>query len=149
MKKLLFLSLVFTVLLSAGLRRGDTFPAFTLSDQFGKKTVFSTKTHFILMAFEKEVSIETANFLKTRKKGFIQKKHLLYISDISSMPSFITSMFALPKMKQYPFSVLLIQDGFGKHFDRQAGKLTLYRVKNGMITEIDFVEPKKLSAFLE
>ena len=71
MKKLLFLSLVVTVLLSAGLRTGERFPVFTLPDQFGKKITFNAKTHYILMAFEKEVSIETADFLKAQKKGFV------------------------------------------------------------------------------
>jgi len=148
MKKLLLLSLLLTAILSAGFHRGEKFPSFTLSDQFGKQHAMTPQIHFILMAFEKDVSIETADFLKAQKKGFMEKKQILYISDISNMPAFLSSMFVFPKLKKYPFSVLLIEDDFGKRFDRQAGKLTIYKVKNGVITDIHFVEPKKLSTFL-
>lgn len=149
MKRLIFLSLVLTAVLSAGFRTGEKFPNFTLSDQFDKQITFNTKIHFILLAFEKEVSIETATFLKDQKKDFMQKKQILYISDISKIPALLASMFAVPKLKKYPFSVLLIQDDFGKQFDRQVGKLTLYKIKNGVITDMKFVRPKKLSAFLD
>jgi len=149
MQKLLLLSLLLTAILSAGFHRGEKFPSFTLSDQFGKQHVMTPRIHFILMAFEKEVAIETAAFLKKQKKEFMQKKQIVYISDISTMPSFITSMFALPKMKKYPFPVLLIQDDFGKKFDSQTGKLTIYTVKKGVITDIGFIKPNKLSAFLD
>ena len=149
MKKILTVSLVFSVMLFAGFKVGDTFPALHLSDQFEKQTDVTNQTRYILMAFEKDVSVETANFFKKQPKGFLEKKHLLYISDISSMPSFITSMFALPKMKKYPFSVLLINDDRGKVFDKKEGLLTRYTLKHHKITAIDFLSPKQLGTDLK
>ena len=149
MKKLFFLSLLLTVTLFAELKRGDHFPVLNLSDQFGKSMAVNSGTRTVLMAFEKETAINTAAFFKQQKKGFMAEKHVRYISDISSMPSFITSMFALPKMKKYPFSVLLIRDDKGKVFARKEGKVTRYSLKNRVITRIDFLDPKKLSDVLE
>ncbi|MCW8822400.1 MAG: hypothetical protein OQK45_09230, partial [Sulfurovum sp.] len=57
--------------------------------------------------------------------------------------SFITSMFALPKMKKYPFSVILINDDFGNQFNRQEGKVTIYTLKNNKIQSIDFLTPEE------
>ena len=149
MKKILTVSLVFSVMLFAGLKVGDTFPTLHLNDQFEKQTDVTNQTRYILMAFEKDVSVETANFFKKQPKGFLEKKHLLYISDISSMPSFITSMFALPKMKKYPFSVLLINDDRGKVFDKKEGLFTRYTLKHHKITAIDFLSPKELDKVLK
>jgi len=144
MKKILTVSLVFSVMLFAGLKVGDTFPTLHLNDQFEKQTDVTNQTRYILMAFEKDVSVETTNFFKKQPKGFLEKKHLLYISDISAMPSFITSMFALPKMKKYPFPVLLINDNRGEQFDKKNGVLTRYTLKHHKITAIDFILPKDL-----
>ncbi len=145
MKKIVTLSLVFSVMLFAGFKVGDTFPTLHLSNQFEKQTDVTNKTRYILMAFEKDVSVETADFFKKQPKGFLEKKHLLYISDISSMPSLITSMFALPKMKKYPFPVLLINDDRGEQFDKKDGVLTRYTLKHHKITAIDFILPKELA----
>ena len=144
MKKILTVSLLMSVMLFAEFKVGDTFPTLHLSDQFEKQTDVTNKIQYILMAFEKDVSVETADFFKKQMKGFLEKRHLLYISDISSMPSFITSMFALPKMKKYPFSVLLINDDRGEQFNKKEGVLTRYSLKHHKITAIDFLSPKQL-----
>ncbi len=149
MKKLLLLSMLLTVTLFAEVKTGQQFPDLTLSDQFGKSVTVNSGTRTVLMAFEKETAINTAAFFKQQKKGFMAEKHVLYISDISTMPSFITSMFALPKMKKYPFSVLLIRDDSGKIFARKEGKVTRYSLKNRVITGVDFLDPKQLSNVLE
>ena len=149
MKKILTVSLLMSVVLFAGFKVGDTFPTLHLSNQFEKQTDVTNKTRYILMAFEKDVSVETADFFKKQPKGFLEKKDLLYISDISSMPSFITSMFALPKMKKYPFSVLLINDDRGEEFDKRDGMLTLYTLKHHKIIKIGFLYPKQLEKVLK
>ncbi len=144
MKKWLLISLLGSAMLLAGVKAGDPFPRITLPDQFGKSLSVSRDDRFVLIAFEKDVAIGIADDLKARPKGYLKKHHIKYISDISSMPSFITSMFALPKMKQYPFSVMLIRDGSGKGYEREKGKATLYRLKGGRVTAVDFIAPGDL-----
>jgi len=146
MKKLLLISTFLTVSLFAGFKAGDDLPNITLNDQFEKPLKVESSDTMVIMAFEKDVSIEISKFLKAQSKGFMSQQHMKYISDISTMPSFITSMFALPKMKKYPFSVMLIHDDFGKQFDRQEGKMTVYHLKNKKITALEFVDPKQLKA---
>jgi hypothetical protein len=145
MKKLLLISTLLTASLFAGFKAGETLPKIALNDQFEKPWKVESSDILLIMAFEKDVSIEISDFLKAQSKGFMTQRHMKYISDISAMPSFITSMFALPKMKKYPFSVMLINDDFGKQFDREEGKVTVYRLKNNKITAIEFVDPKKLN----
>jgi len=145
MKKLLLISTLLTASLFAEFKVGDTFPKTLLEDQFEKSMEIKSSDKLVIMAFEKDVSIEISTFLKAQPKDFMAKEHLKYISDISTMPSFITSMFALPKMKKYPFSVMLIEDDFGKQFNKKDEKVTLYKLKNRKITAIEFVDPKNLS----
>ena len=144
MKKLLLISTLLTATLFAGFKAGETLPNIALNDQFEKPLKVASSDTLVIMAFEKDVSIEISKFLKAQSKGFMAQRHMKYISDISSMPSFITSMFAMPKMKKYPFSVMLINDDFGKQFDREKGKVTVYHVKNKKISAVEFIDPKQL-----
>jgi len=144
MKKYLLTALILSVTLFADIEVGDTFPQITLQDQFEKVHTLSRQDKVILMAFEKDVSIGLSDYLKSKGKTFLSQHHAKFISDISTMPSFITSMFALPKMKKYPFSVLLIRDDSGKIFDRRKGKITLYTLKNFKVSSVKFVTEKDL-----
>ncbi len=60
------------------------------------------------------------------------------------MPSFISSLIALPKMKKYPFSVMLINDDFGKQFNQLEDKITVYQLKDHKIKAIRFLTPEEL-----
>ncbi len=146
MKKLFFSLLLLTSLTFAGLHKGEHFPRLALQDQFGKNASVKDSDRLVLMAFDKETAIAVADFLKKQPKGFLAGHHCSYISDISSMPSFITSMFALPKMKKYPFSILLIKNEAGKQFEKQTAKVTVYRLKHAEVSSIEFKEAKALPA---
>jgi hypothetical protein len=144
MKNILSSTLLLSSLLLADFKVGDTLPPIELSDQFDKEFKVETSDTTIVMAFEKDVSITVADYLKSKPSSFLAEHHSKYISDISTMPSMITSMFALPKMRKYPFSVLLINDDFGKQFNRQDGKITIFTLKKGEIKSIKFITSDEL-----
>lgn len=142
MKHLLLVSLLFTGTLLADFKVGDRLPAINLPDQFEKEHKVESKDRLVIMAFEKNISIAISDYLKAQPASFLETQHAKYISDISAMPSFITSMFAMPKMKKYPFPVMLINDDFGKQFNRTEGKITIFKLKNHKIKSIDFITPE-------
>ncbi len=144
MKNLLFISLLFTGSLFADFKVGDKLPSITLFDQFDKEQKVANKDRLIIMAFEKSTSIAVSSYLKTQPESFLTTHHAKYISDISAMPFFITSMIAIPKMKKFLFSVMLINDDFGKQFNRIEGKITILKLKNHKIKSIEFISPKAL-----
>ncbi|MBU1668925.1 hypothetical protein KKC13_10950 [bacterium] len=151
MKKIIIASLVLVSSLFAELKVGDTFPALTLVDQFDEKVEVQKEGETkLIISFEKDVSSEIKAFLEGKDKNFLNDNNLTYISDISKMPSLVTSWFALPKMKKFDFKVALIYDEeAGKEIARQEGKVSVFALKNNTITAIDFVEPKALSSILK
>ncbi len=144
MKHLLLITLFLTGSLFADFKVGDTLPAITLSDQFDKEFTVGGKDKLVIMAFEKDISIAISNYLKQQPASFLATHHSKYISDISAMPSFLSSMFALPKMKKFPFSILLIKDDFGKQFARTEGKMTVYQIKDHKVHSIQFLTAEAL-----
>ena len=132
--------------LSAEVKVGDAFPVFNLQDQFEVKMQVPTKGKVtLILSFEKDVSSEVKTFIDTQKKNYLEDNHIMYISDISPMPSLITSLFALPKMKKFNFRVALInEDNVADVIPREEGKVTRITLQNNHIKSIEFVMPKAL-----
>ena len=144
MHKLLWIAIFCTVTLFAEFKVGDNFPDITLHDQFERSLNIESSDRIVLMAFEKDVAMGIHEFLTKQAKSFMSQEHIKYISDVSAIPSFALSMFALPNMKKYSFSVMLIKDDSGKQFDKREGKVSVYILKNKKITAIKFIDPKRL-----
>ena len=149
--KLLITCLLFISTLSAELKVGETFPTLTLVDQFNEKTKIKTKgSSTLLLSFEKDVSAEVKTYLDAKEKDFLITNNVMYISDISSMPSFVTRMFALPKMKKFTFKVSLIYDEKeALSIDRKKGKVSVFTLKNNRIQAIKFVAPHALDSLFK
>ena len=98
--KILITAFLLISTLFAELHVGEPFPKLTLVDQFDTKTeVPTTGKATLIFSFEKDVSSEIKTYLDTKEKDFLKLNNVMYISDISGMPSLITSWFAIPKMK--------------------------------------------------
>jgi hypothetical protein len=75
----------------------------------------------------------------------LKKHNAVFIANISEMPSIITKLFALPKMKKYKHDVLLIYDEEDKRFMQKEDKSTVYKLENGVIKSITYVEEEDLA----
>ncbi len=148
--KILITSFLLISTLFAELHVGESFPKLTLVDQFDSKTeVKKTGSTTLILSFEKDVSSAIKTYLDTKEKNFLPLNNVMYISDISGMPSFITSWIAIPKMKKFNFKVSLISDEKeGIFIDRKEGKVTVITLKDNTITSIEFIEAKNLDKVL-
>lgn len=142
--KSLILSLLCSLSLFAGMQNGQYFPKTVFPDQFGNEQSVTADDRIVLLSFEKDVSVAINDYLKTKPKDFVYRHRVKYISDISPMPSVITRMFALPKMRDYKYPVLLIYDDAGSKYDKQEGKITVYRLEKGVLQSTEFITPDAL-----
>lgn len=149
MKMLITVFLLISTLF-AELHVGEPFPNLTLVDQFDAKTkVPTTGKATLILSFEKDVSSKIKTYLDRKEKDFLTLNNVMYISDISGMPSFITSWIAIPKMKKFTFKVSLIYDEKeGIFIDRKKGKVTVITLKDNTITSIEFIAAKNLDKVL-
>lgn len=145
-QNIMILSLLFTTSLFAEFTVGEKLPAISLPDQFENTLEVKSTDRLLIMAFEKDISTAISNYLKTKPASYLNDHHAKYISDISAMPSLITSIFAIPKMKKYSFPVILIDDDFGEQFSKKERKITVYKIENCKIIAIEFISPDKLPA---
>lgn len=140
MKKVLFSVLLFVATFANALNIGDATPNFKIKDQFEKEHVIAADTKTILVAADKGTSEILRDYFNSKEKGFLESKKAYYVADISGMPSLIAKFFALPKMKKYPFSILLVDEEQTKSFTKKEGNITIYSIENGKVTAVDFVK---------
>ncbi len=143
-KKVLVLAMLTTALFANSLNVNSNIGSFELKDQFDKKHTVDAKVKTIIVSYEKDTSAKINEFLSKKKKGFLEANSTVFIADVSGMPSFVTKWFALPKMKKYNYNVLLIYDEKDTRFLKKEERLTVYKIENGLVTSVQFIESKDI-----
>ena len=139
MKKILFVAALLIATFANALNIGDSTPAFQIQDQFEKKQTIKADAKNIIVAGDRDASEVIRDYLLKKEKGFLESKNSYYVADISGMPSLITKFFALPKMRDYPFSILLVDEEQSKSFTKKEGQITVYSVENGKVSNVKYI----------
>ena len=138
---LLLLLLLSVVPVSADpLAAGDTLPTLILPDQHDRSAMIPGDARWLLVAFERPAADLITAFLEKQPDDFLEQHAALYLMDISAMPKMITRMFALPKMRERPYRILLADDPETLAFlPRREGRVTAIRLDAGRVDRIDFL----------
>jgi hypothetical protein len=119
---------------------GQSVQPLELSDQFGKKHTLKMMPETLIVAFEKATAATVNDYISAQPKGYLAKHKAAFAADISQMPGFIAESFALPKMRKYPHSVLLIRDEeLGLRFPGEEEKITIMKFRGNVLTKIEFI----------
>lgn len=140
MKKILFSVLLFVATFANALSIGDTTPTFEIKDQFEKMHKISADTKTILVAESRSTSVIVREYLLTKDTNFLETNKTQYIADISGMPSLISKFIALPKMKKYPFPILLVNEEQAKSFSTKDDEITVYTLTDGKVSNIKYIK---------
>ncbi|RXJ65818.1 hypothetical protein CRV08_14230 [Halarcobacter ebronensis] len=150
MKKTLLAIFMFSTLLFANsFKVGENIGTFSLPNQFDEKKSINSDVKLILVSFEKDTGKEVNTFLASKPKEFLALHNAVFIANISGMPSIITKLFAMPKMREYKHSILLIYDEEDDRFVKEDEKTTIYKLENGVIKSISYVTADELEKVFE
>nr|WP_206171857.1 hypothetical protein [Thiorhodococcus mannitoliphagus] len=123
------------------LQIGDTLPALTLKDQHDQPQAIGHNTRFVIFTREKDASNLADDVLKGQTAETLQAIGIRYVADISKMPGLVTSMFALPKLRKYPYPVLLGRTAEETSaLPREPGKVTVIEMDGGTIKALHFID---------
>jgi hypothetical protein len=140
MKKLLLLSFLAVSLFASSFKVGDNFPSFNYKDQFKTAHTLHSDTKTVIIAFTRDGGNVVKDTLIPKGKGFLESKKAIYIADISGMPSLISSFFAIPKMKKYPFNILLEQENSLQDvYPYSEEKVTVIKLDNKKVVSIEYI----------
>lgn len=143
MKFILAMAVMLFSIPSLSLEVGTSMAEVQLEDQFGETVKINPEAKHLIFVSEKEMSKIMTEHLSESKFN-LAAAQVLYVSDISKMPSLITKMVALPKMRKYTFKVALDKSGdITKTWPRQDAKIAVIDLENQKVTKIQYVGSKE------
>lgn len=111
-----------------------------LKNQFEEVTKIDESVEWIIFTADKKVSENVRKVFEELKATDLAKSKGMYVAEISKMPAMISKMFAIPAMRDYPFKVVLDQEGLvTKGWPQKEGHATFIELKNLEITKTQFV----------
>jgi len=146
------LSLAQSETTSSPLQAGDSFPSLRLPDAFGNTyQVPYPGVRYVLFSADMDANDLMEQSFSELEKGDFTAAGLVYVADISGMPSLVARLFAIPSLRDYPFRVLLSRDAEQlAMLPRQEGAVSVISLsQDGEVEKLDFVsDDKKLKELM-
>lgn len=131
---------------SQNIEIGKQLADFSFKNQFDKEVSLKSTTKKIIFVFTKPTGHLVKQYLSSKAKGFLEKRDIIFIADVSGMPSIIFKMFALPDFQKSSYSVLLIKDKEkSKRFRNEAHKdeVMIISLDNKKVKSVKFISTEK------
>jgi hypothetical protein len=125
---------------------GNKLADFTIADQFDKKYSLTDNTKKVIFACSKDMGHIVKTLMLNKPVDYLISRNICFIADISSMPTIIYNLFALPDMQKSKYPILLIFDEKNaKRFENEDKKdyLMIISLDQKVITKIEFVNNQK------
>lgn len=139
-----FISLLFLASLawSKPLDINDTLPTIELLDQFGNSHTIDRNISKIIISFDKKSSVLANKFISIKKDSvnYLNENNMAFIANITQMPALITKLFAMPKMKKYKHTILLIDDKDNNMFLTKKRHISIYHIANAKVKNITYIK---------
>ena len=138
MKILLSIFVLASFLFGAVIQSGENLSQLKWNDQFDKEIKVQKDTKKLIVVFSKEKGAKLKEFFD-QNKDYLKYQNAFYLADVSAAPSLVTSMFMIPKFKDYSFSMGVIRDeDFAKKFPKKEGMITIINLEEFVVTSIEF-----------
>jgi len=146
---LLLLCLLSTAALA--LEPGERLAPWTLLDQHDVPYTLNDRTRILLVARDMAGAKLVNAALEGKPKGYLEERQAVFLADISRMPGVIASLFALPKMRDYNYRILLDRDArIAPRYPAGEGEVLWLQLEDGRLLEQRvFREAEALKTALE
>jgi hypothetical protein len=79
----------------------------TLLDQFDEAYTLNDRLKILLVARSMEGAKKLHGALEGKPEGYLESRDAVFVADVSRMPQVISTLFAVPAMRDYNYRVLL------------------------------------------
>lgn len=146
---LLLLCLLSSVALA--MEAGERLAPWTLLDQFDAPYTLNDETHILLVARDMDGAKLVNAALEGQPKGYLEQRQAVFLADISRMPGVIATLFAVPKMRDYNYRILLDRNArIAPRYPAGEGEVLWLQLEDGKLVEQKvFKEAGALKSALE
>lgn len=140
-----FFTLIFATAAQAT-KSGETLTAFQIENQFSEPAALTADTKYIIFSSDMDAAKNLNEYLNENISKHDLSKTLI-IADISKMPTLVSKMFAIPKMKKYSYKLALDKTGeTTKNWPRQKGNLVVIKLTALKIDSVETLNSKEAVA---
>ncbi len=112
------------------LKAGSTFEAPEFTDQHGTAQTIPPDTRTLLFAADMDASEFLHELLEPLGDDYLNRHRAVFVADIHRMPGIISTLIAKPRMRDYSYTIRLIEEeGPGAVYPRAQGKITVMRIQ--------------------
>ncbi len=116
----------------------------SIKNQFDNSFNHTKSMEYIIYAADMETKDVLQDALSTINTDCMNDGKVVYLANISGMPKLIAKLFALPKMRKYPYPVWLDRNGSAsKDLPSQSGAVGLIDIENSAISAATFFKDAK------
>lgn len=146
---LLLLCLLSTAALA--IEPGERLAPWTLLDQFDAPYTLNDETQILLVARDMDGAKLVNAALEGKPKGYLDERQAVFLADISRMPGVIATLFALPKMRDYNYRIILDRDArIAPRYPAAEGEVLWLQLKDGqLVRQQAFTSAEPLRQALE
>jgi hypothetical protein len=120
---------------------GQPLPSLQLSDQHDRPHDIGAGARLLLFAPDRDSSEIAHEVLEPLGGEAMARAGIRYVADISAMPGVVTRMFALPRMRDYSYPVLLGRESADTAMlPARAGAVTVLDLDTGTVTGVRFAD---------
>jgi len=146
----LFFRLVVIGLLSMELfarqipNEGSKVTPFSLLNQYDVKMEINASIKRIVYTPDKVSFTQVTEALNHLPKDFLDTTQTVFVADLSSVPSFVISLYIKPQIREYKYPVLLITDELDPViFPARLEHISILTLDKGVITDIVYLKEIK------
>ena len=123
----------------AEINAGDALPVMTLNDQHDKPYSLAADTRQILFAADNGGAGLVMAELDRRGATWLKDTKRAYLADIHKMPSLVTRLFAMPKLREKAYPIALGREAADlAMYPRKKDCVTLLPIQAGKLGEVSF-----------
>ena len=151
MRIYLGLMLCLLATLSQALEPGERLAPWTLLDQYEQPYSLDDGLQVLLVARSMAGGKLVNAALEGQPKGYLEARHAVFVADISRMPALVSSLFAVPAMRDYNYRVLLDRESrVVSRYPGDESRVLWLRLEQGRLLEQrEFGDAAALRAALE
>lgn len=113
-------------------------------DQWGEPQYLNDQIKWVFLSKNKEGGEWIKSALEKVEITDLKQKKWLYVADISAMPSIISKLIAIPKMRDYSFSIALDKEGkTTENWPVQEEAISVYQLDRLQIQNTQFLTSEK------
>lgn len=138
---LLSLTLYSSLCSADRLKPGDRLARVEFQDQFDHPHELDDQINLVFFAKSKQAGSTMTDILADVSADRFRELNAVYIADISGMPSLVTRLFVLPRMRDIAPPILLVREsGKVAWLPRKEEKVTVIKLSGGKVDHISFTD---------